>query len=148
MRKLFFTALAAVTLATSAFAAGTEKVSHLVLKNFASEFTHASNVSWSITEDYVKASFIANKTKMQAFYTPNGDFIGTSTAISLDDLTTRVKRTIAKKFSGYTVKEVIRFDKEDHEGAYFVSAENEKESLVIKVGDYDQVNIYKKFDKQ
>ncbi|WP_018615788.1 hypothetical protein [Segetibacter koreensis] len=141
MKKLLLSALLAATVAVSAFA-GTEKVSSVAISNFNASFKRASDVSWTVDKDYVKATFILNNVRTEALYTPNGEFIGTNTAVSLDELPVRAKRTFAKKYNGYTVKEAIRFEGND-EGAYFISAANEKESVILKVSDNSQVSVMK-----
>ncbi len=146
MKKLFFTALLAAAVAASAFAADADKVNFVAVNHFKTSFKHASDVSWTSANNYVKATFVLNNIRTEALYTPEGDFIGTNTAIILDILPVRAKRTFAKKFDGYTVKEAIRFEGNE-EGAYFISAENEKEAVIIKVNDNGQVSIMKSTKK-
>jgi predicted DNA-binding protein len=133
MKKLLMAALLTVSVAASAFAKDVNKVSALAQGNFRSEFKKASDVSWSAAENYVKASFIYNNERMEAYYNTNGDKIGTVKAITIDELPLNAKRTFAKKYASYTVKEAIEFDG-DESTDYYISAENDKESVVIKVG--------------
>lgn len=145
MKKLLFAALLAVSLVTSAFAGGTN-VNVSVLNNFKSEFSKAANVSWVSKEDYAKATFTLDDVKMEAFYNVQGELIGTAKGISLDNLPVSAKRRFAKKYPGYTVKEVIYFEKSD-DGAYFFSAENETESIIFKVGQNDQLTTFQQTKK-
>lgn len=142
MKKLLFTALLAVTVAVSAFASGTDKVNYAAVSNFKASFKHISDVSWTATKDYVKATFVLNNVRTEALYTPEGEFIGTNTAINLDELPVKAKRSFAKKFDGYTVKEAIHFEGNDEE-AYFISAENEKEAVILKVNDSNHISVMK-----
>ncbi len=145
MKKLFFAALLAISVATSAFAAGTN-VNYSTLKNFKTEFKNASNISWTATDDFAKATFTVNDVKMEAFYNAEGELIGTSKSIGLDELPVNAKRTFAKKYDGYTVKEVIHFEGAK-ESAYFLSASNDTESVILKVGENEQLSTYKKTKK-
>ena len=70
---------------------------------------------------------------MEAFYNVDGEISGTSKAITLEDLPVNAKRSFAKRFNGYTVKEIIHFDGTE-ETAYYISAENDKETVILKVG--------------
>lgn len=142
MRKLFIAALLTLTLGTSAFAAGENKVSFFVLNSFNTQFRDASNVEWSSGKGYTKATFVSNNERMEAFYNLGGEMIGTSRTASLDKLPTRAKRAFAKKLEGYTVKEAIRFEGTE-ESAYFISAENEKGSVIIKIEDNGAVSMKK-----
>jgi len=146
MKKLFIAALLAISVASSAFAADVATVKAIVLNNFKHDFERATEVSWKANSDYAKATFILDHQKMEVFYNSDGDIIGTSKAISLDELPVKAKRTFAQKFDGYTVKEAIRFEGNE-DAAYFISAENEKESVVLKVADNSQVSIFKKDKK-
>ena len=147
MKKLLFTALFAVTIAVSAFATDADKVSAAAYNNFKATFRRAGDVSWTISKDYTTATFLYNNIRTQALYTPEGEFIGTNTAVAIEDLPLKAKRTFAKKYDGYTVKEAIRFEGNE-EGAFFIAAENEKEAVVLKVTDYGQVSVVKYSEKK
>jgi hypothetical protein len=130
MKKLLFSALIAGSLVSYAFAASGEnkKVSFHIIKAFESNFYEAQNVTWKVNEKFAKATFVLNDVTTDAFYSPSGEFIGTSQAIALDKIPTAAKRAIAKKYADYTVREAIKFDRID-ETAYFVLVENEKNQL-------------------
>ncbi len=134
MKKLFISALLSVTVALSSFAAEGNKVSFIARSNFESQFKHASDVQWTSGENYTKATFVLNNLRTEALYSEAGDFIGTKQAITLEELPVKAKRAFAKKYDGYTVKEAIRFEG-TQESAYYISAENEKGSVILKVED-------------
>lgn len=145
MKRLFITALLAIAVVTVAFAAP-KKVSSAILANFNVEFKKASDVSWFITKDYTKASFTADNAKMEVYYDFNGDIIAASKSITLDELPVDAKRNFAKKFEGYDVKEAIRIEGFD-EVAYYISGENEKESVILKVNNHNQASLFKRTRK-
>ncbi len=140
MKKLFFAALLTLSIAASAFA---KDANVRALKNFKSQFEDAENVSWTMRSTFAKASFNLNGEKREAFYDLNGEMIGTSKNISFEKLPVSAKRLFAKKYNGYVVKEVLRFESVD-ESAYFVSAENETGSVILKVSDSNGVSVFKK----
>jgi len=146
MKKLFTIALLALTIVTSAFANSSETVSKYVTNRFKTDFKNASEVSWTSKADYVKASFTLNDKKMEAYYNRRGEVIAKSTNISLDELPVNVKRSFAKKFEGYTVKEAILFEGTE-ENAYYISAENEKETVILKVDQDNQLKNFKRTKK-
>ena len=146
MKKLLFTALLAATVAVSAFAADADKVNLSALNNFKASFKHASSVSWTIKKDYIVASFVYENLRTEALYTPDGEFIGSNTAVALEELPVKAKRNFAKRYDGFTVKEAIRFEGND-EGAYFISAENEKEAVVLKINDNSEITTMKSAKK-
>jgi hypothetical protein len=145
MKKLFFAALLTVTVATSAFSADEKKVNVNILRAFESEFTEANNVQWNVKSEYIKASFEVDGKKADAFYSHDGEYLGSSSKIVLEDLPVQAKRTFAKKYADYTVLEAIKFNGTE-ETAYFVSAENEKQSVVLKITN-GGVSVYKRTAK-
>ena len=134
MKKYFISALVSIAITVTSFAAEGNKVSLGVLNNFAYHFKHASDVTWTSEENYAKATFKWNNISTEAVYTPEGDFIGSMQAITLEELPVNAKRKFAKKYEGYTVKEAIRFEG-SKEKAYYVSAEDGKGSVILKVED-------------
>lgn len=146
MKKIFFAILMAVIIAGSAFAADAKKVNANVVYSFKSDFKKAVNVSWTTTENFAKAAFTMNGQQMEAFYNTEGERIATSKKITLDELPAEAKRTFTKKFGGYDVKEAIRFEGVD-EDAYYISAENEKESVIVKVSSNQSVSIFTRTNK-
>jgi hypothetical protein len=132
MKKLFIATLLSVTVAASAFAKDTKKVNYIAASNFKVEYAKASDVSWITTPEYTKASFVLNNEKMDVFYNANGEKFATSTNVTVDELPVKAKRSLAKNYATYTIKEVIEFEGTDDSG-YYISAENQKESVVLKV---------------
>ncbi len=132
MRKLFIAVLMTASMATTAFAADVKSLNVRVRNSFQQEFAEATNVEWSARPTYFKATFQLDGKKIEAFYTPDGESLGKSTSIALDNLPSAAKRYLAKKYAGYTFKEAIQFDSPE-ETVYYVSAENEKQTVILKV---------------
>jgi hypothetical protein len=137
MKKFFLSAIIAATVFTSAFASDTKKISSRILDNFKYEYKGASNVNWTLRPNFAKASFTLNGQPVEAFYNLNGELIGTSNQATLSEMPVSAKREIARKYAGYNITETIRFEGVT-ENAYYISAENEKEKVILRVGE-DQV---------
>ncbi|WP_018614861.1 hypothetical protein [Segetibacter koreensis] len=146
MKKLVTSAVLTLLIAASSFAAGENKVNSKAASNFLLEFKDAKNVNWKSTENYVKVSFILNDKNMDAFYDLDGNKIATSSNIAMDKLPTSAKRAFAKKFADYTFKEAIQFDGVE-DTAYYISAENEAQSLLLKVSAEGFVSVLKNVRK-
>ena len=132
MKKLFIVALLTITVAASSFAKDNNKVNAIAANNFKAEFANATAVSWTATDNYYKATFTVNDEKMEAFYNPQGEKVATSRTISIDQLPVKAKRSFAKDFAGYTIKEAIEFEGTEEPG-YYIAAESEKESVILKI---------------
>ncbi len=140
MKKLFITALVAVSFITSAFAYPANKVNLKIMNNFRSNFRNVSEVTWETAVDYAKATFVSNNIKTEAYFQLDGELIGSSRAITIDDLPLNAKRNFAKKYSGYRIKEAIEFTGVD-ETAYFLLVENDNTSLILKILN-NEVSVY------
>lgn len=157
MKKLFLSALLAVSIFSSAFATdentkaaeGTEKeqqVNVRTLHNFITEFGNLSNVQWTSRADFARATFVYNNESMEAFFDIHGEMIGTSKAVTIDQMPVNVKRVFAKKYADYNIKETIRFDG-INESAYYISAENGAKSVVLKVSVSGGVSLFSSVKK-
>jgi hypothetical protein len=145
MKKLLIAALTVLTITTSAFATDANKVSARVLHSFNSNFENAADVEWAVKSNFTKVTFNVDKKRCSAFYDHRGELIANSSAIDIESLPTSAKRTFAKKYADYTVKEAIKFDTVD-ETSFFISAENDKQSVILKVTD-GFLSVYKKTAK-
>jgi hypothetical protein len=134
MKKFFLSALIAVSIISTAFAGDVKKVNHVIAKNFAAEFGDVKNVEWTTSSNYSTATFTLNNKRTNAFYNQDGTFIGTSQAISIDDLPAYAKRRFAKKYADHTVVEAIEFVT-DNDTAYFLSAVKDNKTVVIKIAE-------------
>lgn len=146
MKNLFIAALLAVSLTTTAFATDENKISVSIRQNFRNEFKGIDKVDWTLKRDFVKASFVLNGEKVEAFYDFKGDKIGTSHHITLADLPLTARRMIAKKYAGYNITEAVEFNSPE-EDCFYISADNEKERLVLKITDNSSVSTFKKTRK-
>lgn len=140
MKKLFIAALVTLTISTSAFAQEVNEIDQKAVQNFESSFGGASKVEWTSKDNFTKASFLQDEQKVEVFYNPEGDLIATTKQVKMEELPTFVKRTFTKKYSDYIIKDAFKLKAED-ETNYFVSAENNKESLVLKVAQ-GSVSVY------
>jgi hypothetical protein len=142
MKKAFFSAVLALLLATSSYAGETGKVNSKVMSNFPVEFSKAKNVSWTSTQDYVKASFNEDEKSKEAYYDRDGNLLGVTSWISIDELPISAKRSFAKKYADFTATELIKLDGTD-ETTYYISAKNDSKSLILKVSAEGFLSVVK-----
>ncbi len=142
MKKILFTALTAISIFTSAFARDKNIISSKVVTAFENEFQKATNVSWVAAPTFTQASFTIDGKKMNAFYDVTNEMIGTSHKADFENLSEKAKQRIAKKYSDYTITEVIAFQSQE-ENCYYVSAQNGLEKLILKVSN-DMVLVFQK----
>lgn len=132
--KKFKTVLTAIVMlfATSAFAAGGENVSPKVKAAFESNFSKASQVNWEKTSDYYFASFLLNGIRVDAAYDESGELVGTARHISADLVPLSVSLAISEKYAGYQVAKTALELNFEGQTRYYVTVENEKQSVKLK----------------
>ena len=97
MKKLIFAALIAVSVSASAFATDVNKIDAKAVENFQSTFLGASNVEWTSKEAFAKASFLQNGKKVEVFYNLDGEFIATTTEVSMNEFADFCKKDFCEK---------------------------------------------------
>src|SRR5689334_19229326 len=98
MKKKFFILASALTMASYfAFAAGPSNVPVSVQNELQQEFKGASDVTWKTTDKFYKATFSMNGQNLEAFFATDGNFIGVSRNITIEQLPLVLIEEAAKK---------------------------------------------------
>lgn len=149
MKKLIFAILIAVAVTGSAFAKPAEIISEIVsnrvLNSFQSDFSTAQNVTWKVDKNFVKASFVLDNQKTEAFYTVDGDLLATSKAIAFNKLPESAIRTITTKypFPPYVLDECIELVRADGSTNYYISLKNNNtENIVLEITESGNVSEF------
>lgn len=146
LRKLFFAFVACIGLSAAAMASDGNSVNFWVLSKFKDNYKGATDVNWMIAPDYVKASFLYEGEKVEAYYTTKGDFIAEAKAIPSEDIPRAAKKIIQKQYSRFRMTQVIEYSTNE-KVEYFVSLENDVESKVLKISVYGDVEVFKTMKK-
>ena len=144
MKKLIL-ALAMVFTLSSAFA-NEETVKKEVLNAFRSNFSNASEISWTISDTYYKAAFTLNDQKVFAFYSLDGQFLGLTRYISSLQLPVKLHNSLMKNQKGKWITDL--FEVSNEEGtSYYITVENANTKLMLKAGGNNDWSVIKKSDK-
>lgn len=146
MKNLILSALLTVAVVFSAFATGESKISYFVLNSFKNDFKDVSEVTWTLKTGLAQAKFIYKNRQMNVFYNSDGTLFAISQSIELDELPVNAKRAFARRYEGYTVKEAIQYDGSE-ERNYYLFAENENDTVIIKIDKGNQLSVFKKVKK-
>ncbi len=144
MKQLFIAVLIAVSITSTAFA-GT-----ILNNNTCQDITcvveNYKNVIIENKTDFTKASINEKDIQQEIFYSPEGDFIGTSKNIGYDKLPTRAIKTISKVFLApeYTVKNCIQFVNADNATNYYVSLDTKTQRTILEINEFGNVTIFDK----
>ncbi|MHB8209285.1 hypothetical protein [Mucilaginibacter sp.] len=156
MKKIFLTIATIGLLGTSVYAADggkkTEKTataSYAVQNDFEGNFSDATNVTWAITSNTQKATFLLNGVKMTAFYNMNGDYLGLTQEVAYSIIGEKAKKEIAAQYTGYDVNEVIKLETNNvntnfAETVYFVDLKSSAAEVLVRVNQNNDVYFFQK----
>ena len=142
MRKIFLAALLFTSIVPTTDISAAGKIDNSARKSFSSAFAPA-NHNWSLKTPFTKVDVEVEGKNLSTYYDFSGELIGTTEEISLEELPVDAKRSFAKRYSGYTVTEVLKFESPE-ETAYYLSAENGKGSEIVKISNANEASFFKK----
>ena len=166
MKKVFITAILVSGLSFGVFADGGKKAdnsnasvaSYTALNQFSVDYKDATNVTWKVDGNCQKAEFLLNNTKVTAFYSLTGEFLGLTQAVDYKTIPAAAQKDIAASYKGYTVGEVIKLEPKQEKDitdlysgsaykndavVYFVDLKNTKEEILVRVTPDADVYFFK-----
>ncbi len=146
MKRLLIAAITVLVISSSAFATDENKVSFNIRETFKEEFKDARQVEWTVKPDFIKAVFQEKGAWVNVFYDKQGNKIGKSHTITLEDLPLSARRTIAKKYADYNITEAVEFSGVEGD-AFYITAENDSEKVILKITDNSFISTFKKTRK-
>lgn len=126
----------------SSFANGEDEVSPTVVNSFNSSFKSATEVKWTITDNYFKADFALNGQNVSAFYDVEGTMIALTRNISSLQLPIALQADLKRGYDAYWISDVMEVANEAGT-SYYITLENADTQLILK-SDGDFWNNFKK----
>ena len=147
MKKILFVTSIMLVTATVTLAQNNSAPSYFLENQFSTDFPGAKNVSFTVEKELSKVSFTLGNEKLNAYYDETNELLGTTKKETFADLPDNAKYEIIKKYAGYTVVDVIKFDDIENESVelssygsslneadnYFVELKNDDKAIVVKV---------------
>ena len=144
MKKLILTL--AVALSTLCSFAGDVTVSSRVLDAFKTDFASAKEITWTVNNDYYKASFVFNDQHVAAFYNTDGELIGMTRYISSLDLPLSLQTKLKNGYKNYWISDL--FEVSNQEGtSYYITLENADSKIILKSTGGEAWKTYQKVTK-
>jgi hypothetical protein len=141
MKRLLVTLTIALSfISLSSFAK--DEVSPRAIKSFNSSFKNATEVKWTITDDYFKADFALNGQYVSAFYDTDGKMVALTRNISSLQLPIALQAELKKGYDAYWISDVIEVANETGT-SYYITLETADTQLVLK-SEGDSWNNFKK----
>jgi hypothetical protein len=146
-KKITTLALLAVILTTSIFATDKTNITNVLVRTaFTTKFANASEVSWTKTQDYVKASFKLNEQYMFAYYAENGELLGVCRNIQSNQLPLNLQVELRKITANGWITDLFEYAS-DSDNAYYATINNADQQLQLKSTGHNSWTVYKKIKK-
>ena len=148
--KKIKTALTAIVMlfAISAFASNGDNVTAKVKAAFQQDFSHASSVNWKMESDFYFASFQLNGVSIDAAYNADGELVGTSRKINLDQVPLAISMELAKKYRGYSISSQVAEINFEGQTSYYVDVQDNNQVISLKCAGNGDLSVVSKTKKQ
>ena len=132
MKKQFLVLTAALIMTFSAtFAQDSKQIPKTVVSELIQRFANAQDVQWQATDNYYKASFAVDGQPLRVFYSIDGDMIGVSRTIGIEQLPMALIREVKEKQAAYTVTDLFEL-LTDRGTEYYITYRGEKDTKTYK----------------
>jgi hypothetical protein len=130
MKRLLVTLTIALSfISLSSFA--NDEVSPTAVKSFNSSFKNATEVKWTVTDNYFKADFALNGQYVSAFYDTEGQMIAITRNISSLQLPIALQAELKSNYDAYWISDVFEVANETGT-SYYITLETADTQLVLK----------------
>jgi hypothetical protein len=130
MKRLLVTLTIALSfISLSSFA--NDEVSPTAVKSFNTSFKNATEVKWTVTDNYFKADFALNGQYVSAFYDTEGQMIAITRNISSLQLPIALQAELKSNYDAYWISDVFEVANETGT-SYYITLESADTQLVLK----------------
>jgi len=146
MKKIVLSlAIAAVMLSSFTTYAADKTPRAVVKQALTREFSQAKDVEWTtVSKDGVyQAKFTYNNETLQAFFTEDGEFLGTTRQITKNQLPILIVSALEKQYADFRVVTVFEYSKTDGL-AYYITVVSPDNAMVLKATGSGDLSVFKK----
>jgi hypothetical protein len=120
-------------------------VSSAIVKEFELRFNRAKDVSWSVTHDFVVASFTQYGKKLSAYFNQSAQLVVVAEPITVQLLPAELFISLVENHPTHTISEVFKM-KSDEGVRYYAVLETKSEKLYVN-NNGNEWSIAKKIKK-
>lgn len=131
MKRILLTLTVLLSLFSMSSFANEGKVNEKVLASFENAFKNATEVNWTISENFCKASFSLNGQYAAAYYDESGQMIAVTRNISSTDLPVSLQASLKKGHDGLWISDLFEVAN-DMGTSYYVTLEDGDTRLILK----------------
>ena len=147
MKKIFFSLTLTAAILSSAFTyAGTNNEPGTKVKQaFISEFTQVKDVEWTAmnNQGVYQAKFTFNNETLQAFFTEEGEFLGTTRQITKSQLPILVASGLEKQYADSRVITIFEYSKKDGTD-YYITLVTKKGAMIVKANGSGELTVHQR----
>jgi hypothetical protein len=135
MKKFLTIVFIAVLFVTNASASGHQKVSNKAITHLAANYSTAKDVSWTVSDNFEKASFTAGNEKVDVFYDGYGELVGSAKTMAFDKLPKSALAILTTEytFPDYQLTDCIEYTDADDNKSFYVSFGTNEERIILSV---------------
>ncbi|HEV7621251.1 MAG TPA: hypothetical protein VGO09_05940 [Flavisolibacter sp.] len=131
MKRLFFLFVIFFSLLSFTGFAKDSNISNRAIESFNSSFKGATEVSWTVINDYYKASFNLHGQYVAAFYDQDGILVAVSKNISSTQLPITLQAQIKSNYENFWISDL--FEVNNEQGTiYYATIESAQSKIVLK----------------
>jgi hypothetical protein len=97
------------------------------------KFRDAELVRWGLGRDAFVATLITYDGRIDAYFSPEGEFRGIGKMITEEYLPLAVKNKLKKDYGAYRVYQVYQYDCNDSGPCYYISMKNFQKDLIVRI---------------
>jgi hypothetical protein len=135
MKKFLTIVFIAVLFVTNVSASGHQKVSNKAITHLAANYSTAKDVSWTVSDNFEKASFTAGNEKVDVFYDGYGELVGSAKTMAFDKLPKSALAILTTEytFPDYQLTDCIEYTDADDNKSFYVSFGTNEERIILSV---------------
>lgn len=147
MKFLVIMATVAASLFSNASSAKSfTDVTPAVIQSFKSTYGQATEVNWSITDNFYKADFVLNGQYATVYYDCDGRFMATTRNITSLQLPITLQASLRKEYSDFWISEL--FELTNNEGtSYYVTLHKADTKITLKSASHSEWASFQKTSK-
>ncbi len=142
--KKFILTLAIIASSIVTFA--NDVISTTVLKTFEKEFAGAKEASWNVSGNNYKVNFTYNNQHVVAFYTAQGELLGTARNLTSLELPVSLQRSLKENYSQYWISNLFELSNADGVN-YYITIEKADVTVILN-SDGTTWNQFRKTTKK
>jgi hypothetical protein len=146
MKRSIIVFAAILTVITATAFVGARPGGNPAEATFQKEFTGATNVKWNEGKDVISASFNLSESRIIAYFTTEGELLGTERNVLFNQLPLAVIREINNRYGNAPISDIVEYTS-GIDTFYGMYVDTQTKHLKLKISSEGDVTVVKKTKK-